>query len=63
MHYKGPMKACFVLSDSLKLYLVQVKAGDVREGGERVWNGEKGVRGEEGSTTSVQVEARRSALS
>lgn len=51
---QGPV--CFVLSDSLKLYLVQVKAGaDVREGEQvSVWNGKEG-RGEEGSNTSVQV--------
>lgn len=54
------------VADSLKLYLVQVKAGaDVREG-ERVsvcvGNGKEG-RGEEGSNTSVQVAAWPSALS
>lgn len=45
---RGPV--CFVLSDSLKLFLVQVKAGaDVREG-ERasVWNGKEGREGREG---------------
>lgn len=59
---QGPV--CFVLSDSLKLYLVQVRAGaDVREGDRvSVWNGKEG-RGEEGSNTSVQVAARLSALS
>lgn len=56
---------CFVLSDSLKLYLVQVKAGaDVREGGagECVWCVWEG-RGEGGSNTSVQDAAQLSALS
>ena len=49
-----------VLSDSLKLYLVQVKAGaDVREGQRLTVEWEE----RKGSNTSVQVVGRLSALS
>lgn len=63
---RGSNKGLFYvfLSDSLKLYLVQVRAGaDVRDGEwVRLLNGKEG-RGEEGSDTSVLVAARLSTLS
>lgn len=64
---QGPV--CFVLCDSMKLYLAQVKAGTgVREGGagERMKReGRQGRRrrGAKGSNTSVQAAAQPSALS